>query len=442
MHAQCFGAKMFLSRTVDSPLPRKMKRLLLFSLPSLVLLGLIGMTGWRWWRKRERRIRHSSAASQQGHTTLYTGQRSPAGSEDSGVVDTGPNSQTGDSRKNSEEDLTAIHPPPSKPPRLHSKTKTESEKPIPSWRFPKASSDVQSELLSDVDSLSSGEGLLSKSQHFEISAIAGNKSKGVTVSRSASLLGSDSFHLPTEGVQKSFSTPTMGGDNWRDRKRVMVQLPRDLVGRFIGKQGRNIKSLMVEANGAHVYVNQKNLSKDALIVPCTVQGTADQVEQALQIIATRYPELDLPNQLDKDWSTQPPLPSPLFGTPRLNGETWDTVLPPTSIPSSPFSAMVSYIESLSRLWIVPYERSRELDEQHQGMSYTYCYAAATGNDTVHASEGDDGLLKKFCAVRVSDIHWLRGQIAKFSDDGVNYEVLLVDYGSTVIVPHSAIRPLR
>ena len=398
------------------------------------------MTGWRWWRKRERRVRHPSAVIQDGHTTLFTEQRSPAGSEDSGVVDTGPNSQAGDSRKNSEEDLTAIHPPPSKPPRLHGKPKTESEKPIPNWRYPKASSDVQSELLSDVDSLSSGDCLPSKTQHLEISNITGNKPKGIPVSRSAS--DSESFHFLGEGVQKSFSTPTMGGDNWRDRKRVMVQLPRDLVGRFIGKQGRNIKSLMSEADGAHVYVNQKNLSKDALIVPCTVQGTAGQVEQALQIIATRYPELDLPNQLDKDWSTQPPLPSPLFGTPRLNGETWDIVLPPTSIPSCPFSAMVTYIESLSRLWIVPYDRSRELDEQHQSMSYTYCYAAATGNDTVHASEGDEGLLKKFCAVRVSDIHWLRGQIAKFSDDGVNYEVLLVDYGSTVIVPHSAIRPLR
>ncbi len=214
------------------------------------------------------------------------------------------------------------------------------------------------------------------------------------------------------------------------------------MGRFIGKQGRNIKSLMSEADGAHVYVNQKNLPKDALIVPCTVQGTCEQVEKALKIIVIRYPELDLPSQLEKSMNLQLPFPSPLFGTPRMNGECWKTTLAGAQIPSSPFKAMVTYIESLSRLWIVPYDKSSELDDQHQSMSYTYCYAAATGNDTTYAAENDEELLKKFCAVRVSDIHWLRGQIAKLHEDGGNYEVLLVDYGSTVIVPHTAVRPLR
>lgn len=411
-----------------------MKRLLLVFVPSLLALALAGLSGWRWWRKRGRR-RLVSAASQVDHTELLMGQGSPAGSDDSGVVATGPNSQTGESRKGSEEDITVNTT--SNPSLL---TKADSEKPIHGWRYPKASSDIQSELFSDVDSLCSGDAVLDK---LDLSGMGGDKSKeALSASRTDSTLVTDSMRQGPEGIQKSLSTPLVMTDKWSDRKRVMVQLPRDLVGRFIGKQGRNIKSLMSEADGAHVYINQKNLSKDALIVPCTVQGTARQVEQALQIIACRYPELDLPSQLEKDWFSQPPLPSPLFGTPRLNGETWDMVLSTASIPSTPFSALVSYIESLSRLWIVPYEQSRELDEQHQSMSYTYCYATATGVDPLPVQEGDDGLLKKFCAVRVSDIHWLRGQITKFSDDSRNYEVFLVDYGSTVVVPTSALRPLR
>ena len=403
-----------------------MKRLLILGIPSLAFLGLLTFVSVRWWRKSGRRFRRSSTNGNQGLApTLATTQQSPTISEDSGVVDAQPE----DSGKSSQD------VPPVRTIRARSCKGNERSH----WKYPKASSDVQSDTLSEVSSLSSTDEVFSGSQHFEVSSFTpGQKLKKMRRSRSVSVLTSE--EVVTENVPKTASTPGLS-INWANRKRVMVQLPRDLVGRFIGKQGRNIKSLMEEANGAHVYVNQKNLPKDALIVPCTVQGTCEQVEQALKIIAVRYPELDLPSQLEKSFNTQQPLPSPLFGTPRLNGESWDNTLDPAQVPSAPFKAMVTYIESLSRLWIVSYDKSAELDEQHQSMSYTYCYAAATGNDSTYAGERDESLLKKFCAVRVSDIHWLRGQMAKLNEEG-NYEVLLVDYGSTVIVPHTSIRPIR
>jgi hypothetical protein len=201
---------------------------------------------------------------------------------------------------------------------------------------------------------------------------------------------------------------------------------------------------MADSSGAHVYVNQKNLPKDALIVPCTVQGTAEQVEQALQIIDSKYPEVVVPPR-GRSGSISGPTTqeSPLFTTTaQQERESWDVELQPTVMPSSPFKAMVSYIETLDRVWLVDYSKSSQLDDQHQSMSYTYCYAAVMKREGVSAKDEEKALLGKYCAVRVSDIHWLRGKVGKLSDDGTNFEVQLMDYGSTVLVPASAIRPLR
>lgn len=325
------------------------------------------------------------------------------------------------------------------------------------WAYPTASSDLQSETFSEIESLSSSEGLLSMPPRspvqIESSAVPSpstsgpmfppSKHKGGDLQASTSASCLECCHgdaLPC-GVASSKSTPVVAK---QDRVRVILQLPKDLVGRFIGKQGRNIKALMADSNGAHVYVNQKNLPKDALIVPCTVQGTAEQVEQALQIIDSKYPEVEVPLRATSrsEASSQLSKPSPLFASPQLEKESWDTELVPTVVPSSPFKAMVSYIESLDRVWLVDYHSSSQLDEQHQSMSYAYCYAVVMRKESLPVEDDDKSIINKFCAVRVSDIHWLRGKVTRFSDDGVNFEVQLMDYGSTVIVPVSAIRPLR
>ena len=464
-------------RKVSFPsLPKSLRRVLVFGVPAIALLGILGLAGWRLLRGSRRRRANNSPAPE---TKCVEGQGSPAGSEDSGVVDAG--SQEGGSRKTSQENLHSVqrltsrltyhpgikefvpqhqlqHEPASQnigmPQQDVEAPLKEEEHGANSkgWPYPTASSDLQSETFSELDSLSSSEGLLSMPPrspiHVESSTVPSpatsghmfpsSKHKGDTqFSTSASCLECPSVNAQPVGIAASRSTPTVSK---QDRVRVILQLPKDLVGRFIGKQGRNIKALMADSDGAHVYVNQKNLAKDALIVPCTVQGTAQQVEQALQIIQSKYPEVDVPSRAgDSEASGHPPNQSPLFSTPQEDRESWDTDLRPAVVPGSPFKAMVSYIESLDRVWLVDYEKSSQLDDQHQSMSYTYCYAVVMKKED---KEEDNALLGKFCAVRVSDIHWLRGKITRFSDDGVNFEVQLMDYGSTVVVPSTAIRPLR
>ncbi len=233
-----------------------------------------------------------------------------------------------------------------------------------------------------------------------------------------------------------------------ERIRVMLQIPRDIVGRFIGKLGRNIKSLMADSNGAHVYVNQKNLPKDAVMVLCTVQGSVDQVNEAMKIIEARYPEIEIPEYRPASSATPthvvPPIPRSLnFAPPgaAATEESWEVELKPAFIPTTSFSGMVCYIENLTNVWLVLAEKSPLLDQQHHSMSYTYCYGNSSVKD--HAVKPKDvDLLGKCCAVRVSEIHWLRGRVSRFGDDLDCYEVKLVDYGSIVVVPPSAIKPLR
>ena len=470
----------------------------------MALLGLLGFASWRLFARGSRRRRSiDSPAPETGSTSkLAEGQGSPAGSEDSGVADAG--SQEGGSRKPSQEDLHTAHRLASsrltyhsgikefvpqhqmmqlesvaqkasngRPHLPHQEQQQDVEAPLKEeegghhgggpvnatkgWPpYPTASSDLQSETFSELDSLSSSEGLLSMPPRspiqVESSAVPSPTTSGPMYPTSKQNIPSSNsascFEFPASseaqqalGVSSSKSTPVMVK---QDRVRVILQLPKDLVGRFIGKQGRNIKALMADSSGAHVYVNQKNLPKDALIVPCTVQGTAEQVEQALHIIDSKYPEVDVPPRGRSGsigvCSSQE---SPLFSSAaQQERESWDTDLRPAVVPSSPFKAMVSYIETLDRVWLVDYSKSSQLDEQHQSMSYTYCYAAVMRREGGLSTDEDKSLLGKYCAVRVSDIHWLRGKVNKVSDDGANYEVQLMDYGSTVLVPPSAIRPLR
>jgi len=259
-----------------------------------------------------------------------------------------------------------------------------------------------------------------------------------------------------ENISATSSKEELDGSK-KDRVRIQLQLPREVIGRFIGKQGRNIKALMQESDGAYVFLNQKSVPKDALVVPCTIQGTSKQVDEALSIIERKFPEISVADALVNTSShpgalSQQQMVS-IFPTPPCSTvpttsmeapESWDCELEPAVIPIKYFSATVSYIESVSHVWMVPREVSKDMDELHRNMSYSYCY----GGSLRHAlplpstdSQAAD-LIGRFCAVRVSEIHWLRGRIAKFGEDMQTYEVQLVDYGSYVIVPPASINPLR
>ena len=179
---------------------------------------------------------------------------------------------------------------------------------------------------------------------------------------------------------------------------------------------------MADSHGAYIYVNQKNVPSDAQVVLCTIQGTSDQVEEALKIIEVKYPEIDLPTSSGGGYGSPPqqhiaPFPCPLFSAPNPGEDPWEVSLLPAIIPAKPFSATTSFIEDVTDLWLVTWDKCMEVDRMHSNMSYMYKRLYPDGQDAQsHAVAGnDEGLLGKFCAVRVSNIHWVRGCVAEVGD---------------------------
>lgn len=215
------------------------------------------------------------------------------------------------------------------------------------------------------------------------------------------------------------------------RARATIQLPIDIIGRFIGRTGKNIKSLMAES-GAQIHVQQKNLSKEDSIVPCILQGTQAQINKAVDLICLRHPEVSVPSP--QVYVTPLPIYSSSLGS--TSTSSWDFTLKQPPIPSTTFLAIVTYIEKLNRVWLVPYSSTQLLEELHQSMATAY-----KTDDATPTGDNKEDIIGKSCAVRVNEVYWLRGRVVETNEES-QYEVRLLDYGSSVIVPLASLRPLR
>ncbi|NWI24770.1 AKAP1 protein, partial [Sula dactylatra] len=71
-----------------------------------------------------------------------------------------------------------------------------------------------------------------------------------------------------------------------------IEVPKDLVGRLIGKQGRFMNSLR-QASGAKIYVSTLPYFRDSQV--CHIEGSSHQVEKVLSLIKQKFKELCLTN---------------------------------------------------------------------------------------------------------------------------------------------------
>ncbi|NXN14249.1 AKAP1 protein, partial [Indicator maculatus] len=71
-----------------------------------------------------------------------------------------------------------------------------------------------------------------------------------------------------------------------------IEVPKELVGRLIGKQGR-FMSFLRQASGAKIYVSTLPYFRDSQV--CHIEGEWNQVEKVLSLIGKKFKELCLTN---------------------------------------------------------------------------------------------------------------------------------------------------
>ncbi|NXH09484.1 AKAP1 protein, partial [Bucco capensis] len=83
-----------------------------------------------------------------------------------------------------------------------------------------------------------------------------------------------------------------------------IEVPKELVGRLIGKQGR-FMSFLRQASGAKVYVSSLPYFHDSQV--CHIEGSTQQVDKVLSLIGKKFKELCLTNI----YALPPPTPMTL-----------------------------------------------------------------------------------------------------------------------------------
>ncbi|NXP44827.1 AKAP1 protein, partial [Heliornis fulica] len=71
-----------------------------------------------------------------------------------------------------------------------------------------------------------------------------------------------------------------------------IEVPKDLVGRLIGKQGR-FMNFLKQASGAKIYVSTLPYFRDSQV--CHIEGSPQQVEKVLSLIGKKFKDLCLSN---------------------------------------------------------------------------------------------------------------------------------------------------
>ncbi|XP_039612605.1 A kinase (PRKA) anchor protein 1b [Polypterus senegalus] len=200
-----------------------------------------------------------------------------------------------------------------------------------------------------------------------------------------------------------------------------IEVPKHLVGRLIGKQGRYV-SFLKQSSGAKIYISTLPYTQDYQI--CHIEGSQQQVDKALGLIGKKFKELDLTNLY-----APPPLPLTL---PSLPITSW--LLLPDGVT---VEVIVVNIITAGHMFVQQhthptYHALRSLDQQ-----MFLCYSQP-GIPTL-PSPVEVGVI---CAAPAGEGAWWRAQVISFYKDTNEVEIRYVDYGGYERVKISVLRQIR
>ncbi|XP_070986699.1 A-kinase anchor protein 1, mitochondrial-like [Oncorhynchus clarkii lewisi] len=200
-----------------------------------------------------------------------------------------------------------------------------------------------------------------------------------------------------------------------------IEVPKHLVGRLIGKQGRYV-SFLKQSSGAKIYISTLPYTQEFQI--CHIEGSQQQVDKALSLIGKKFKDLDLTNLY-----APPPLPLTL---PSLPMTTW--LLLPSGVT---VEVIVVNIVSAGHLFVQQhthptYHALRSLDQQ-----MFLCYSQP--ETPTLPSPAEVGVI---CAAPAVEGSWWRAQVISFYKDTNEVEIRYVDYGGYDRVKIDTLRQIR
>ncbi|KAM9442726.1 uncharacterized protein ACWYII_014571 [Salvelinus alpinus] len=203
-----------------------------------------------------------------------------------------------------------------------------------------------------------------------------------------------------------------------------IEVPKHLVGRLIGKQGRYV-SFLKQSSGAKIYISTLPYTQEFQI--CHIEGSQQQVDKALSLIGKKFKDLDLTNLY-----APPPLPLTLPSLPSLPMTTW--LLLPSGVT---VEVIVVNIVSAGHLFVQQhthptYHALRSLDQQ-----MFLCYSQP--DTPTLPSPAEVGVI---CAAPAVEGAWWRAQVISFYKETSEVEIRYVDYGGYDRVKIDTLRQIR
>ncbi|KAM6932952.1 A kinase (PRKA) anchor protein 1b [Xenentodon cancila] len=198
-----------------------------------------------------------------------------------------------------------------------------------------------------------------------------------------------------------------------------IEVPKHLVGRLIGKQGRYV-SFLKQNSGAKIYISTLPYTQEFQI--CHIEGEQQQVDKALSLIGKKFKDLDLTNLYAPPPLTLPSLPM----------TSW--LLLPSGVT---VEVIIVNIVSAGHVFVQQhthptYHALRSLDQQ-----MFLCYSQP-GTPAL-PSPAEVGVI---CAAPAVDGAWWRAQVITFYKDANEVEIRYVDYGGYDRVKIDSLRQIR
>uniref|UniRef100_A0A3Q1HHC3 Tudor domain-containing protein n=1 Tax=Anabas testudineus TaxID=64144 RepID=A0A3Q1HHC3_ANATE len=200
-----------------------------------------------------------------------------------------------------------------------------------------------------------------------------------------------------------------------------IEVPKHLVGRLIGKQGRYV-SFLKQTSGAKIYISTLPYTQEFQI--CHIEGIQQQVDKALSLVGKKFKDLDLTN-------VYAPSPPPLT-LPSLPMTSW--LLLPSGVT---VEVIVVNIVSAGHIFVQQhthptYHALRSLDQQ-----MFLCYSQP-GTPAL-PSPAEVGVI---CAAPAVEGAWWRAQVITFYKETSEVEIRYVDYGGYDRVKIESLRQIR